>query len=385
MIARYYFSLVQERLRQFPIVALVGPRQVGKTTLATMLGANCASLYLDLENYNDLAKLDDPIAFLSAHQDKLIVLDEIQRKPELFVSLRGLVDQAKRTGRKTGQFLILGSASVELLRQSSESLAGRIVYIEMGPFTLNEVGIEHSSDLWLRGGYPDSYLADSEEQSLLWRQMFIKTYLERDILFFNPRYPSETLYRLWKMIAHSQGGLYNASQLALSLSISSPTVNQYIDLLVDLFLVRRLLPWFENTGKRLVKSPKLYVRDSGILHALLNITDRDTLLGHPNVGVSFEGYVIDNLLSQLPWGAEAFFYRTIRGAELDLYIRGLHGKSYAIEIKKSLNQKLSRGFYSACEDLKPDYKYVIYDGDEIFPLVNNVTACNMVTFIKTQY
>lgn len=279
----------------------------------------------------------------------------------------------------------MGSASVELLRQSSESLAGRIVYIEMGPFTLNEVGVEHSSDLWLRGGYPDSYLADSEKQSLLWRQMFIKTYLERDILFFNPRYPSETLYRLWKMIAHSQGGLYNASQLALSLSISSPTVNQYVDLLVDLFLVRRLLPWFENTGKRLVKSPKLYVRDSGILHALLNITDRDTLLGHPNVGVSFEGYVIDNLLSQLPCGAEAFFYRTIRGAELDLYIRGLHGKTYAIEIKKSLNQKLSRGFYSACEDLKPDYKYVIYDGQEQFPLVDNVTACNMVTFIESQY
>src|SRR3990167_2256588 len=382
MLKRNDANILKERLTQFPVVALIGPRQVGKTTLAKTLLAQRPCLYLDLENYNDVAMLSDPIQFLSMNIDKLIILDEIQRKPDLFVSLRGIVDEAKQNGRKVGQFLILGSASGELLRQSSESLAGRIAYIEMAPLTIDEVRKGNNNTLWLRGGYPDSFLAGSDEHSLLWRQMFIKTYLERDIPFFNPRFPTETLHRLWTMIAHQQGGLYNASQFAANLSISSPTIERYVGLLTDLFLIRRLAPWFLNTNKRLVKSSKLYIRDSGILHALLNIINLNALFGHPVLGASFEGYVIDNLLAHLPIGAEAYFYRTIRGAELDLYIRNLHGQSYAIEIKRSLNQTLSRGFYSACEDLKPEHKYPIYEGEKTFPLQHGVTAIGLVEFIR---
>lgn len=382
MITRQALFTLHKYLDQFPVTALIGPRQVGKTTLAITLMEERPCLYLDLENYNDLAKLDDPLAFFSMHQDKLIILDEIQRKPELFAPLRGIIDARRRLNKKTSQFLILGSASVELLRQSSESLAGRIVYLEMTPFTLIEVMNSGytSNQLWLRGGFPDSLIASNDMQSMIWRQMFIRSYIERDIPFFNPRLPSETLYRLWQMIAHQQGGLLNASQLALSLSVASPTVDRYIDLLVDLFLVRRLKPWSGNTKKRLVKSPKLYVRDSGILHALLNISTIDILFGHPVVGTSFEGYIIDNILSQLPLGMEAYFYRTARGAELDLYVIG--AKTYAIEIKRSLQHNLSRGFHAACLELKPDYKFLIYDGVDTFTMQHDVIATNLTQFIQ---
>lgn len=383
MIKRKNYEEVINQLKNFPVVALLGPRQVGKTTLALSIVQTQSALYLDLENYQDLMKLDDPIAFLSMHQDKLIILDEIQRKPELFVSLRSLVDKNRQNNRPVGQFLILGSASMDLLKQSSESLAGRICYIEMSPITINEITFEETIQrLWLRGGFPDSLLASTDMASMTWRQMFIKTYLERDIPFFNQKIPTETLRRLWIMIAHHQGSLLNASQFAASLGISSPTVNRYIDLLVDLFLVRRLLPWYINTGKRLVKSPKLYIRDSGLLHALLNLSNLDQLLSYPIVGYSWEGFVIDNIVNQLPIGTEAYFYRTIRGAELDLYLRCVNNQTIAVEIKRSLNQKLSRGFFSACEELQPTYKIMIYDGVEKFPMSNGVIAMSLHHFLN---
>lgn len=383
MIKRRDYDIVMERLMQFPVVALLGPRQVGKTTLALSIAQSQSALYLDLENYQDLIKLDDPIAFLSLHQNKLIILDEIQRKADLFVSLRSLVDKGRQSGRPVAQFLLLGSASMELLKQSSESLAGRICYIEMSPIMVNELdSVNMLPHLWLRGGFPDSLLATTDAGSMIWRQMFIKTYLERDIPFFNPRIPSETLRRLWIMIAHHQSGLFNASQFAMALGISAPTVHRYVDLLVDLFLIRRLQPWYDNTRKRLIKSPKLYIRDSGLLHALLNISNVEQLLCHAVAGYSWEGFVIDNILNQLPLGAEAYFYRTIRGAELDLYLTGVNHQSIAIEIKRSLNQKVSRGFFSACEELEPDKKIIIYDGVDMFPMSHGVTAMTLKHFLE---
>lgn len=363
---RTHIKEVEEKLADFPVVGLLGPRQIGKTTLAQEIASKRPSLYLDLENFQDLAKLKNPISYLENHSDKLIILDEIQRKPEIFMSLRGLVDKGRRAGRKVGQFLILGSASLDLLQQSSESLAGRIAYIEMSPINLLEFKDERQ--LWLRGGFPDSLLARSNRSSMEWRQQFIKTYLERDIPQFGFRIPAETLRRLWMMLAHEQGSVVNVAKLAASLGVSGQSVARYIDLLADLFLIRRLAPWHNNLGKRLIRSSKIYVRDSGILHALLNIGDFEYLLGHPSIGASREGFVIDNLLSFLPIGAEAYFYRTVRGAEIDLVIKYPDRRIVAVEIKNSAAPKISRGFYEGCKDVNPTHKYVVYDGKEKFPL-----------------
>jgi predicted AAA+ superfamily ATPase len=291
--------------------------------LAKEIAKRRPSLYLDLENYQDLAKLDDPIKYLEAHSNKLIILDEIHRKPDIFMTLRGLIDKGRESGRKFGQFLILGSASLDLLKQSSESLAGRITYVEMNPLSLSEIPDKYSKihPLWIRGGLPDSFLAATEEISLEWRKSFITTYLERDIpQFDNLRLPTETLRRLWTMLAHTQGDTLNVSKLSGSLGISGQTTSRYIDLLKDLFLVRRLQPWHNNLGKRLIRSSKVYVRDSGILHSLLNIQNLDGILSNPAAGKSWEGFVIDNLIGFLPIGAETFFYRSVRGAEIDLII-----------------------------------------------------------------
>ncbi len=385
MIERRIKQQVTDALDRQAAVALIGPRQVGKTTLAQEIGGERKALYLDLEDSSDRAKLSNAALFLKQYEDRLVVLDEIHRAPELFQTLRGLIDQGRRKGRRTGRFLILGSASIDLLRQSGESLAGRIEYVDMQPFDVIEVGMTQDAlnRLWIQGGFPDSFLAGNEVDSLKLRKSFVRTYLERDVAQFGPRIPAETLERLWTMLAHGQGTLLNASRLASGLSLSAPTVTNYIDLLVDLLLVRRLRPIHANIGKRLVKSPKVYVRDSGLLHALLGIGDYNTLAGHPVVGMSWEGFVIENLLAVVPDRTQAGFYRTSAGAEVDLVLE-LPGASetWAIEIKRSLSAKPGKGFYQACEDIQPDKRFVVYSGEERYPLADDLEAVGVLEMAR---
>jgi predicted AAA+ superfamily ATPase len=375
MIQRQLWPQLQQALIEAPAVALLGPRQVGKTTLALHLTASRASVYLDLESDADLAKLADPVLYLAQHRDKLVILDEVQRVPQLFQSLRGLIDQGRREGAGRGRFLMLGSASIDLLRQSSESLAGRIRFLELAPIDAGEWDAAALPTLHLRGGFPDSLLAPSDAASLRWRRDFIRTYLERDIPQLGPRIPAETLRRFWTMLAHQQGGLLNAADLARALAVDGRTVARYLDLLVDLLLVRRLPPWHRNTGKRLVKSPKVYVRDSGLVHALLGITDSEMLLGHPVVGASWEGLAIESLLAAAPEGSEAHFYRSAGGAEIDLLL-SLPGSPgpWAIEIKRGLAARVERGFHHACEDVRPARRWVVYAGSERYPLGPDLEA-----------
>ena len=279
---------MSELFAESPAVALLGPRQVGKTTLALEVAKSRPSVYLDLESSSDLHKLSDPELYLREHAKELVILDEIQRLPNVFPVLRGLIDRARREGRGAGQFLMLGSAAPDLLRQSSETLAGRIAYAELTPFTVTEV--EDLDRLWIRGGFPESFLAPSEPASGRWRRDFIRTYLERDIPQLGARIAAETLRRFWTMLAHHQGGLLNAASLARGLAVDGKTIANYLDLFVDLLLVRRLSPWHSNVGKRLVRSPKIYIRDTGLLHQLLGLSDRESLLGHPVVGGSWEGF-----------------------------------------------------------------------------------------------
>lgn len=375
MIERGAYRRVIEALDRQAAVGLIGPRQVGKTTLALEIGERRDALYLDLEASADRSKLADPALFLQRYEDRLVILDEIHRVPELFQELRGLIDQGRRRGKRTGRFLILGSASIDLLRQSGESLAGRIEYVEMEPLDVLEVGNDPDdlNRLWVRGGFPDSFLASSDAASFAFRRNFIRTYLERDVPQFGRRIPSETLERLWTMLAHGQGTLLNASKLASGLSVSAPTVASYIDLLVDLLLVRRLRPFHANTGKRLVKSPKVYVRDSGIVHALLGIDGYNDLAGHPVVGASWEGFVIENLLAAAPPRTNASFYRTSAGAEIDLILElpGKHGL-WAIEIKRGLSASPTKGFHNARADLTPSRSFIVYSGAERYPLSEEV-------------
>jgi predicted AAA+ superfamily ATPase len=367
MLPRQKSQLVRARLDQFPAVALLGPRQVGKTTLAELIAEKRPSVYLDLEDAGDRAKLSDAALYLSAHEDKLVILDEVQRMPELFQSLRGLIDKGRRRNLRAGRFLLLGSASIDLLKQSGESLAGRIAYVELGPLNVLEVDGDARERLWIRGGFPDSFLAESDDASAAWRENFIRTYLERDIPQLGPRVPAETLRRFWTMLAHVQGGTLNAAQLARGLGVDGKTVARYLDLLVDLLLVRRLLPFHANVGKRLVKAPKVYVRDSGIVHTLLGLDDRDAVLGHPVAGGSWEGFVLENLLGAAPERVKACFYRTAAGAEIDLVLELPGGKLWAIEIKRGLAPKLEKGFHHAREDLKPERSFVVYSGDDRYP------------------
>lgn len=318
------------------MVGLLGPRQVGKTTLALAVGENRPSIYLDLESPSDLAKLAEPELFLRRHEDKLVILDEIQRVPGFFQVLRGLVDQGRRSGKGNGRFLVLGSAGIDLLQQSSESLAGRIAYTGLPSLLLEETGAKTADTLWMRGGFPSSFTASDDAASLEWRRNFIRTYLERDIPQLGPRIPGETLRRLWIMLAHDRGGMVNAARLAAALGVSGQTVGRYIDLLCDLLLVRRLTPWASNAGKRMVKSPKVYVRDSGLVHALLGITTLDDLVSHPVSGMSWEGWLVENLIAAAPAGTEAFCYRTSAGAEIDLVLKLRPGKRLAFECKRSL-------------------------------------------------
>lgn len=380
MIERHAYHALKKALGRQAAVALIGPRQVGKTTLALDIAGKTDALYLDLEASADRAKLVDPVLFLGPYEDRLVILDEVHRAPGLFSELRGLIDRGRRRGRRTERFLILGSASIDLLKQSGESLAGRIEYVELNPLSILEAGNEEGSLslLWTRGGFPDSFLARDDSDSLAFRSNFIRTYLERDVQQFGWRIPAETLERLWMMLAHSQGALLNTSKLASGLSISARTVTGYIDLLVDLLLVRRLRPFYANVRKRLVKSPKIYVRDSGIVHALLGITDHNSLAGHPVVGASWEGFVIENLLSAAPAGTRASFYRTSAGAEVDLVLELPGSRSpWAVEVKRGLGAALGKGFRNALEDIKPERSFVVTGGSDRYPVAKNVEAIGL--------
>jgi len=392
MLQRRIYSEVSQRLEDIPAVAILGPRQAGKKTLALQLADHRPSLYLDLQLDTDRAKLDDPASYLSEHSDKLIVLDEIHRVPELFSTLRTVIDNNRRGGRRHAQFVILGSASPELLRQSGESLAGRLAYTELSGIELIEAqqtSADESSlsqtavlnTLWLRGGFPDSFLATTDKSSHQWRRDFITTYLQRDIPDLGPAIATETLRRFWTMLAHLSGGLLNRSTLARSLDVNATTVSRYLDLMVDLLLVRRLQPWHGNLGKRLTKSPKVYLRDSGVLHSLLAIDSREQLLGHPKLGDSFEGFVIEQLLSVIPSDTAATFYRTAAGAEIDLVLEfGL--ERWAIEIKHSSSPKPSRGFYEGCRDIEATRKMVIYPGAESYSIKNDVRVMPIMTLMQ---
>jgi predicted AAA+ superfamily ATPase len=360
-------------------VGLLGPRQVGKTTLALEIGAGRPSVYLDLESAPDRAKLVNAEDYLSQHEDKLVVLDEIQRAPGLFQALRGVIDAGRRRGRRHSRFLILGSASIELLKQSAETLAGRIAYTELTPLDALEAGGKRQARdrLWLRGGFPDSFLARNDAASLEWREAFIRTYLERDIPQLGPRIPAETLRRFWTMLAHSQGGLLNAARMGSGLGVNGQTVSRYLDLLTDLLLVRRLEPWSTNQRKRLVRSPKLFVRDSGIAHALLGIENLESLLGHPVSGPSWEGFVIENLVASAPAGTRSAFYRTAGGAEVDLLLTTPRRDLWAIEIKRSLAPKPERGFHQAVADLGPKHRFIVYPGEDRFPVGEKIEAIGL--------
>jgi predicted AAA+ superfamily ATPase len=372
MFSRLLLPQLADELRHSPAVALLGPRQVGKTTLALEVAKAFSSVYLDLESERDRAKLAQAELYLTDHLDKLVILDEVHRTPGLFPVLRGLIDQARRNGKRSGQYLLLGSASLDLLQQSGETLAGRIAYLELGPLNVMETGTEQSDALWLRGGFPESITAASDARSLRWRQNFIRSSLERDVPQFGPRIAADTLRRLWTMLAHQQSGLLNMAHLARNIGVDIKTIQSYIDLLCALLLVRRLLPWHTNIGKRLVKSPKVYVRDSGLVHALLDIETKETLLSHPVVGGSWEGWVIENLLACTPMNTQASFYRTAVGAEIDLLLELPGGALWAVEIKRSSAPTVSRGYHIACNDVGATRRLVVSSAATRFPMAGGI-------------
>ena len=370
-------SLVQRLLDANPAVLLLGPRQVGKTTLARTIADERDGVYVDLERPRDLAKVSDIEQYCALHAGRLIVLDEVHRTPELFAPLRSIIDDRRRTGQRSAHFLLLGSASLALLKQSSETLAGRIAHCELQPFNVVEVDPGDATRLWCRGGFPESYLAADDEQSLTWRQDFVSTYLQRDLPALGPRVPAQTLRRFWTMLAHNQSQTFNAAALARGLDLGATTISRYLDLLADLLLVRRLPPWTSNLGRRLVKAPKVYVRDSGVCHALLDIETEDALLGHPVAGGSWEGFVIENIVAALPRHAAVGFYRTAGGAEVDLVVERSPSDLMVVEIKRTSVPQVGKGFYAACEDLRPKHRFVVHAGAESFPLGNDVEAVSL--------
>ena len=373
---------IVDLLKHFPAVVLLGPRQVGKTTLSLEIAEQQPSIYLDLESEEDRAKLANPARYFADHENELVILDEVQRVPELFQQLRGIIDSGRRRGKANGRFLLLGSAAMDLMQQTGESLAGRIAYMELGPFDPLEIDSKGIDKLWVRGGFPRSFLAQTDDLSLQWRRNFIRTYLERDVPQFGSRIPAETLRRFWTMLAHNQSQMLNAANLARGLGVDGKTVAGYLDLLVDLLLVRRLPAWHRNLGKRLVKSPKIFIRDTGITHALLGIRDKEALLGHPVVGQTWESFVIEALIMAAPEGTEAHYYRTSNGTEVDLILTLPAGAIWAIEVKRSSAPKLERGFHTSCTDLEPKKRFVVYPGTERFPLDEFTDAIGIVGLMR---
>jgi len=381
MYARLAQHSLSNLLGQFPAVVLLGPRQAGKTTLAfAEKEVSPNALYLDLELPSAQRQLDDAESFFLAHPNQLVILDEVQRLPNLFTVLRGIIDLRRRNGEPSRQFLLLGSASGALLQQSSESLAGRIAQLELTPFQAREIlpGSAMAADmnsLWVRGGFTLSWMAANDAQSLAWREAFIATYLEKDIPALGPRIPATTLRRLWTMLAHNQGELLDQSKLAAALAISGQTVGRYIDLLCDLMLVRRLTAWSGNVGKRLVRAPKVYVRDSGLVHALLGLQSLDSVLSHPVAGASWEGFVIEQLINAAPH-AQTSFYRTSHGAEVDLVLEFRSGQTWVIEIKRSTAPTVSKGFYLAATDVGASRKLLVAPVDQPFPMKDGIEVMN---------
>jgi predicted AAA+ superfamily ATPase len=390
VITRSLENRFNRALDSMPVVALLGPRQVGKTTLALEIAGKRLEkkwTYLDLELESDLSKLTDAESYLKGFEGRLLIIDEVQRRPELFPLLRGLVDARKRKGEKTAQFLLLGSASRDLLYQSSESLAGRIRYLELSPFKVWEL---HQHDplgfnvnkLWFRGGFPDSYLAASDEDSWEWRNDFIATYVERDLPGMGPRIPSARMKIFWTMLAHFHGQQIVYSSLGKSLEVSHTTIKTYLDILTDFYMVRQIQPWSGNTKKRLVKSPKIYLRDTGLLHKLLNIPSYESLLGNPMIGASWEGFVAENIILQLTDQWRYSYYRSSTQAEIDLVLEGPDDEVWAIEIKRSAAPQISRGFHTAAEDIKATRKFVVYSGSERYPLGQSTEAIGLIAFLQ---
>ena len=374
---------IERSLKEYPVAGIVGSRQTGKTTLAKQIKSNfkSKSIYLDMELPSDLNKLRDAEIYLNQYSDNLVIIDEIQCQPSLFPLIRALVDK----NRKAGHFLILGSASPQLKRQAAESLAGRIIYHELTPFDLQEIDYKKMRSLWLRGGYPKSYLAASDEESMIWREAFIKTYLERDIPQLGIRIPAIQLRRFWTMIANAQGQLWNASQMANNMGISAPTVRHYLDILDDTFVVRQLQPYYANIKKRLIKSPKVYIRDAGLLHSLLGNSTLESLYGHPAVGSSWEGFVIEQIIGILPKSWQFFFYRNSSGAEIDLLLIDNKKAPIAVEIKYSLSPQPAKGFWNSYRDLNCRKGFIVYPGNETYPLEKDVFALplkNIADIIK---
>lgn len=390
MIDRNITDKLISGLENVPVVALLGPRQVGKTTLALQIAANAfgkESAYLDLELDTDLNKLNDPESYLKRFENKLLIIDEVQRKPDLFRVLRGLVDIRKRSGESSGQFLLLGSASRDLLQQSSESLAGRIRYLELTPFSALEIFKNdklgfNPEKLWFRGGFPDSYLATSDNESWEWRNDFISTYVERDIPQMGPQIPATRMKKFWTMLAHYHGQQVVLSEIGKSLEVSQPTIKTYLDILTDFYMVRQIQPWAGNTKKRLVKSPKIYLRDSGILHKLLNISSFEDLLGHPALGASWEGFVIENIIVQLSNKWQYSYYKTSSQTEIDLILEGPDRQTWAVEVKRSSAPKVGTGFHSASADIKATAKFVIYSGTERYSIANDTEAIGLTEFLE---
>ena len=367
-------------LGHLPAVAVLGPRGVGKTTLAGEVEAARKSVRLDLEDLRVRERLSDPEFYLSAHADNLVILDGVQFAPGLFRELRGVIDDYRQRGRRAGHFLLLGAATQDLLGQSDESLAGRVSYMELGPLDVTEIGSEDGERLWMRGGFPESFLAESEAVSAAWREDFIRDYLERYVPQMGPRIPSRVLYRFLVMLANEQGRLFNASRLARALEVDGKTVARYLDLMVDLMLVRSLRPYGADVRKRLVRSPKIYVRDSGLVHALLGLSGGGAVLGHPVVADSWEGFVVENILRVAPERAQAGFYRTSAGAEIELVLERPNRELWAVGIRYGRNPKPGRGFQSACEDLDPDRRFVVYSGEERYLMNRSVEVIGLEDF-----
>lgn len=360
---------IRHQLGLSPAVAILGARQIGKTTLAKQIAAEFPdSIYLDLENAQARAKLDQADVFFEANRHRLVVLDEIQNVPELFSTMRGEIDADRRPGR----FLILGSASFKLLQQS-QSLAGRLALVDMAPLLLSEVhqSFEDIQTLWVRGGFPDSYTAPQDDASWLWRDAFVRHFLHTDLPALGINVEPELMRRFWRMVAHLHGQLFNASSIAASLGVSSPTVTRYLDHLVQSLMLRRLEPFHANLGKRLVKSPKIYVRDSGLLHYLLGMRNVHDLMGHPNTGASWEGFCIEQIYNHLPAGASVSFYRTAAGAELDVVVE-TGRETTGFEIKFSSAPKVSKGFWQACEDIGIHKAYVMAPVQEGWAMAKDV-------------